>query len=248
MPPSTALIEALKRQLKARGLTYAELARRIGLSEASVKRMFSLRHFTLRRLDQILAATGIDFEQLVQAARDAPPLIERLSQAQEQRIIDEPKLLVVAVSALNLLSLEQMVACYTLSEAEAVGLLLQLDRIGFLELLPNNRIKLLVARTFTWIPDGPIQAYFREQAFGDYLAARFDGEGEALQLLNVMLSRRSGAVLLERLRQLALEFSQQHQDDAGLPFEQRHAVSVLLAARPWLPKAFKALARQAERG
>lgn len=244
MLPSTALIDALKRQLKARSITYAELARRIGLSEASVKRMFSLRHFTLQRLDQILGAVGIDFQQLLQAAQDAPPLIGQLTLAQERQIIGDAKLLVVAVSALNLRSLEQIVAIYAISEAEAVGCLLQLDRIGFLELLPNNRIKLLVERTFTWIPNGPIQTYFRDEASADYLAAPFDGEGEVLRLVNVMLSRQSSAALLERLRLLAIEFSQRHQDDARLPDNERHTVSVLLAARPWLPKAFKALARR----
>ncbi|MEG2033637.1 MAG: helix-turn-helix transcriptional regulator, partial [Janthinobacterium sp.] len=54
MPQTHALIEALKRLLKARAVTYAELAQRIGVSEASVKRMFSQKQFTLQRLDQIL--------------------------------------------------------------------------------------------------------------------------------------------------------------------------------------------------
>ena len=34
------LIDAIKRLLKSRGMNYAQLATRIGLSEASVKRMF----------------------------------------------------------------------------------------------------------------------------------------------------------------------------------------------------------------
>lgn len=243
MPQATALIEALKRELKERGITYAELARRIGMSEPSVKRMFSLKHFTLQRLDQMLSATGIDLRQLAQAAQDAPPLISQLSLAQEQEIIGDLKLLVVAVAALNSLNIEQIVASYTISEAEAVACLLRLDRIGFLELLPNNRVKLLVSRTFAWIADGPIQAYFRKEAFSDYLDANFDAGGEQLQLVNLMLSARSTQALLQRLRQVTAEFSQQHQDDARLPYAERRALSVLLAARPWMPASFKALLR-----
>ena len=41
--------EALKRELRVRGITYASLAPQLQLSEASVKRMFSRRDFTLRR-------------------------------------------------------------------------------------------------------------------------------------------------------------------------------------------------------
>lgn len=238
-----ALIEALKRQLKARSITYADLAQRIGVSEASVKRMFSLKQFTLQRLEQILETIGSDFQELAHAAHQAPTLITALSYDQEKEIIGDIKLFAIAVSALNLLSAEQITAIYTISEAELVKYLLRLDKIGFLELLPNNRVKLLVARTFAWIPNGPIQSYFRDEAYGDYLNSHFDGDNELLRLVNVMLSKKTTAALLERLKQVTLEFSQRHQDDAKLPPEQRLAISFMLAARPWMPKAFKALAR-----
>jgi transcriptional regulator with XRE-family HTH domain len=41
MSQASQLIAALKRVLKARGLTYADVAAHLGLSEASVKRQFS---------------------------------------------------------------------------------------------------------------------------------------------------------------------------------------------------------------
>jgi hypothetical protein len=100
-----------------------------------------------------------------------------------------------------------------------------------------------VSRTFRWIPNGPIQTHFREQAYSDYLDSQFDGEHELLRLVNVMLSRQSIAALLDRLKQVAREFSQQHQEDAKLPFDEKHAISFMLAARPWLPKTFQALLR-----
>jgi hypothetical protein len=228
MSHSSLMIDALKRQLKARTVTYAELGRRIGLSEPSVKRMFAQRSFTL---------------ELVQAATDAPQLIAQLTYAQEEEIIGDTKLLVVAVAALNLIPLEEIVTVYRISEAETVKYLLRLDRIGFLTLLPNNRVKLLVARTFSWIPNGPIQAWFRREASGDYLDTRFAGSHELMRLVSVMLSPRSTRALLERLKQVADEFSQQHQDDARLPYDQRHSITFLLAARPWMPEAFKALMR-----
>ncbi|HEX8606114.1 MAG TPA: helix-turn-helix transcriptional regulator [Pseudoduganella sp.] len=248
MSSSVMLVEGLKRALKAHGITYAELARRIGMSEASVKRMFAQRSFTLQRLDDILAAAGIDLLDLTRSALEAPRLIDRLTQAQEEELTGDPKLLLVAVAALNGLPVEEMVAAFMLSEAEAVGYLLRLDRIGFLVLKPNNRVKLLVARTFGWIPNGPIQTWFRREAAGDYLDARFDGPGEQLRLVSVMLSPASTSALLERLRQVADDFSQQHQLDARLSYEERQAVTFLLAARPWLPEAFAALRRPGREG
>jgi transcriptional regulator with XRE-family HTH domain len=243
MLQATALVDSLKRQLKLRGITYADLASKIGMSEASVKRMFSQKNFTLQRLDEILKAAQINFHDIATTLQDEPKLISRLTYAQEKEIIDNPKLFIVAVSALNLIDIERMLMLYHITESEIIKCLTRLDKIGFLELLPNNRVKLLVSRTFGWIPDGPIQTYFREQAYNDYLDSKFDGEHELMRFVTVMLSKQSVAALLERLKQVAREFSQQHQEDAKLPFEEKYPISLMLAARPWRPKTFKALAR-----
>jgi AraC-like DNA-binding protein len=49
MSTSARLIDTLKRQLKARDITYKGLAKRLGLSESAVKHMFSTGNFSLRR-------------------------------------------------------------------------------------------------------------------------------------------------------------------------------------------------------
>lgn len=245
MQQATALVDSLKRELKARGITYADLAQRIDMSEASVKRMFSQKNFTLQRLDDILAAAQIDFRDIAAAMHDDGRLITELSYEQEKDIIGDTKLIVVAVSVLNQFTVEQIVQIYTLTEAEVVKCLVRLDRIGFLQLQPNNRVKLLVARTFRWIPDGPIQTWFRNEASADYLASQFNGEAELFRLVNVMLSKPSIGALLDRLKEVAREFSRQHQEDARLPFEDKYSISFLLAARPWMPHAFQALLREA---
>jgi transcriptional regulator with XRE-family HTH domain len=243
MPHAITLVDTLKRLLKARGITYGELAARIDMSEASVKRMFSQKNFTLQRLDDILTASGIEFDEL-SAAQGGPTLISQLTLAQEREIIGDPRLLVVAVSAMNHIAFDDIVRYYDMTELEVTKYLLRLDKIGFLELLPNNRVKLLIARTFSWIANGPIQTYFRHEAAGDYLDSRFDGEDEVLRLVNVMLSKQSAAALLDRLKQVATEFSQQHQHETRLPLDQKHAISFLVAARPWVPQAFRTLQRK----
>jgi transcriptional regulator with XRE-family HTH domain len=241
---ATTLVDSLKRELKSRGITYADLAARIKMSEASVKRMFSQKNFTLQRLDQVLQAADIEFRDIANLAHDESQLISQLSYEQEKEIIGDPKIFVIAVSVLNLISVEQIVKVYDITEAEVVKHLVRLDKIGFLELLPNNRVKLLVSRTFHWIPNGPIQTHFRELAYSDYLASKFDGEDEIMQLVNVMLSKQSIAALLSRLKQVAREFSQLHQDEVKLPYDDKTPISILVAARPWMPQSFKALVRK----
>ena len=145
---------------------------------------------------------------------------------------------------MNHIGFDDIVRTYELTEAQVTACLLRLDKIGFLELLPNNRVKLLIARTFSWIANGPIQSYFRSEAAADYLNARFDGEGEVLGLVNVMLSKQSSAALIERLKQVAADIAQQHQNETRVPLEQKQAMSFMLAARPWVPQSFQALLRK----
>src|SRR5437764_631146 len=64
MSASANLIDALKQSLKAQGMTYAKVARGLGMSEASVKRMFSRRDFTLKRLDKVLDLAGLELGEL----------------------------------------------------------------------------------------------------------------------------------------------------------------------------------------
>ena len=61
---STRVFEALKMHLRARGLTYADVARTLRISEATVKRIFSEKNCTLARLEQICDVVEIDIGEL----------------------------------------------------------------------------------------------------------------------------------------------------------------------------------------
>jgi transcriptional regulator with XRE-family HTH domain len=244
MAQSAALIDVLKRELKARGVRYADLARHLHLSETSVKRLFSGRSFTLSRLDQICSYAGIDFPDLARALARQDVLVSQLTYEQEKEIVSDRKLFLVAVCVLNHVNAEQIVRKYDLSEAECVGLLARLDRLEFIELQPGNRVRLLVSRTFSWLPDGPIQRFFNEQAHNEFFRSRFDRADEFMLVVNGMLSRHSSAAVVERLKKVAREFSALHKDDMRLPLEQRSAMSVLVAIRHWELDAFAELKRQ----
>lgn len=240
---SSILVDGLKQELKAKNITYADLAGRIKMSEASVKRMFAQKNFTLQRLDEILKATDISLTDIARHEGAEARLVAQLTVDQEMKIVSDPKILVVAVSVLNTLTLEQIVDTYMLSTAEAIKYLVELDKIGFIELLPNNRVKLLVSRTFSWVPDGPIQRYFKSMAANDFLNSSFSDNDELMRLVNLMLTPASTSLLVNRLKQLAKEFSLVHMEEMKLPYEQKRGVSLLLATRPWLPQTFQELLR-----
>ena len=244
MTTTSGLVEVLKRELRSRGITYAQVARKLNLSEASVKRMFSRRDFTLKRLDQVCQLTQGEFSDLAQALAREEKLVSRLSLEQEKEIASSIKLFLVAVCVLNHVDPDQIVALYDISKPECVQLLIKLDRVGFIRLLPNNRIRLLVSRDFTWLPDGPIQRFFKQHAHSDFFRSSFDQPDEHMVALNGMLSRASSAVIIERLKRTAREFSELHNNDLKLPPSERSAMSLLVAIRHWELQVFVDLRRK----
>jgi DNA-binding Xre family transcriptional regulator len=248
MARTSSLVEALKRELKARSITYAQVARAIGMSEASVKRMFSHESFTLKRFDEICKFARVEIGDLARAAESKEREISQLTLEQEREIVGSRKLFLVAVCALNHFTFEQILETYDLTEADAVRLLARLDKLKFIELAPGNRIRLLVSRTFAWLPDGPIQQFFKTQAQQEFFRSRFDREGELMLFVNSMLSRGSAAAMIERLKQVANECSALHNDDVALPLDKRFGHSLLVAIRPWNMDAFRELERRPAAG
>ena len=244
MAHSGALVEVLKRELRSRGVTYAQVARKLGLSESSVKRMFSRKEFTLKRLDQVCQLTHSDFSDLARTLNREENLVSQLTHEQEKEIASSIKLFLVAVCALNHVTPDQVVAIYDISRAECIQLLVKLDRIGFIQLQPNNRIRLLVSHDFTWLPDGPIQRFFKQHAHGDFNRSRFDRPDEYFLAVNGMLSGSSRATIVARLKRIAREFSELHSDDVRLPASQRSNMTMLVAIRHWELKAFAELRRK----
>jgi len=244
MAHSGALVEVLKRELRTRGVTYAQVARKLGLSEASVKRMFSRREFTLKRLDQVCQLTQSEFSDLARTLDREETLISKLTQEQEKEIASSIKLFLVAVCVLNHVPPEQIVEIYEVSQPECIQLLVKLDRIGFIRLAPGNRIRLLVSRDFAWLPDGPIQRFFKQHAHGDYVRSRFDRPDEHFVAVNGMLSDSSRASMVARLKRIAREFSELHNDDVRLPPEQRKNMTMLIAIRHWELQAFTQMRRK----
>jgi transcriptional regulator with XRE-family HTH domain len=237
------LVELLKRRHKAHGVTYAQVAIQLHLSEASVKRMFSRQDFTLQRLEDVCRVVGIGLAELARALSEEQPSATHLTAEQEREIISDPKLCLIALCAVGNWTLDQIVDTYTIDRVECIGYLARLDKIRIIELAPDNRIRPLIGRTLTWLPNGPFQRYFRSRVEAEYLSSSFRRSDELFLFLNGMLSTKSTAELVARLRKLAEDFAEMHRDDRVLPLGQRHGTSVLLATRPWEPRAFRALRR-----
>lgn len=239
---SGQLFDALRMHLRARAMTYADLAKALKVSEPTIKRIFATRNCTLRRLDTLCAVLQVDLAELARGMPRESRLVSQLTRAQEEKLMSDPALLCVAACAMHQMRVEDIVRLYRVDEAQCVRLLLQLERLGILELHENNRIRLRLSRAFAWIPDGPMMRFVRSQA-GEFFDHAFAAPGESMRLVSVRLSSEGRVALLRQIEQVLQEYAVQHASDARLPLAARQPVSVLLGVRAWEPKAFKSLRR-----
>jgi transcriptional regulator with XRE-family HTH domain len=227
------LLDALKRVLKSRRVTYSELARRIGLSEASVKRLFSQQTFTLSRLQQVLEALEMDFFELARLARGVGDAPQEMSEAQEQALASEPHLMGVFYLLFNDWQPTQILARYELSAAELTRLLAKLDRLQLIDLLPGNRAKLRVSRHLRLKPSGAIRAKHGQRTMSEFLAVEFDRHGGHFRFEFRDISPASFAVMQRKIDRLAAEFNELAELDSTLPPERRESIGLALGMRPW---------------
>lgn len=226
------LVGTLKAQLRRQGISYRQVAEHLCVSEASVKRWFSAHNLSLRQLEAVCVMAGTSLTEMA-AQADQQTCIPSLDEAQEQELVSDPRLLLVAIAALNRWTFAQIVDTYTFTEPELIQRLARLDRMRLIELQPHNRIRLRITPDFAWLPRGPIQRFFERQVQQAFFDSSFDAPGELRLFVSGMLGRDSNAVVRQKMERLAREFRALHDEDARLSLDERFGTSLVLAMRPW---------------
>ncbi len=244
MNQTQQIIHHLKHTLKQSGFTYKDVAAHLSMSEANIKRMFANQHITLQRIEAICHLMQLELTDLLQMLEDAKQHIQCLTKEQEQLLVSDPKLLLVAVSVKNYLSFDDIVEHYQISKSECIQCLAQLDRFKIIDLLPNNRIKLLIDQHFNWIPNGPIEQFFQQQIQQQFLASRFNADTACRLFQFGLLGDTSIWIMLKKLNDMAQEFTHLHQQDQHLPLHKKHSMGLFLATRPWDLDIFKPLIKE----
>ena len=233
MDETSQLITALKRCVKARGLTYKQLATRINLSEASVKRLFAERTFTVRRIEQVCKAMDMSVTELLRMIDRAASAATTLSLQQESALARDPALLSYFYLLVNGWTDAQILREYQFDAAQIGKLRAELAVLELIELLPRNRHRLRVGRRLAWRPDGPVRRAYERQVQTEFLRAPFSARSEFLGWQPAELTESSIGIFKRKLEQLYEEFLQMAELDT-LSTQPRYSTALLAAFRPWV--------------
>lgn len=233
------LIDTLKKELRQNHITYVDIGRLLALSESSIKRLFGEGDMSLSRLEIICDLIGIDILQLAEKACESRRHVLELSYEKEKELVDNELLLMIAVHLIYGWSYQCILESYHIDIHEGQRYLTRLDSMGIIELLPENKVRVLLSTNFQWIKGGPIQSFFENQVQSEFFTSRFTRKGELRLVVNGWMSMNSIEAFHENMHRLAKEFDLHKQNDKTVPLEQKHGTTMVIAIRPWTLQVFE---------
>lgn len=150
------LLDAVKHVLKEKKVTYRELARRSSIPESTLKKLFTGRDCSVRNLLSICTALEISLNDLAQLAKTTSNLEYEFTPEQVDWFNVHPEYYAFLIQIyIYKKSLEQVQREYDLSAISVSRYLSKLEKLGFLERLPEGRVKFLFSGSFHLRPHWP---------------------------------------------------------------------------------------------
>lgn len=234
---ASRIVSNVKAALRTRGVTYAEVARRIGLSEPTVKRVLSRGTLSLRRLERICEAIGTSVAEVVQRGSTSDR-VETLTLEQEKALAADAQLFACYHLVANGRSPREIQADMRVSQRAVQLRLTRLKELGLVVQASKGRTQATAAVAVNWRPDGPVRRMYEREVRAEFLHSLFGAEREALHFRSAELSAASCRVLQRKLDRLAAEFRDLADLDSTLPSSEKRNVGCLLAMRPWVFSRF----------
>jgi CRP-like cAMP-binding protein len=226
------VLACLRGLIRAKGLHNRDIASSLDVTERTVTRWLAGRGLTMRALQQLCGMADITLMELFETAgarlqHEAASLTRR----QEQELVDDPIMALFFEHIRYGFPTNDLKDQLGLSDSDRVLALVGLEKLGLIELLPGDRVRLLVSREIRWLKNGPRNRALSE-SFGR-LFGKIDFCDPALisESKVVHLSAQSVAHLQDKFDALLKDIIHLSELDrrSGLPNLEWHAL--LLAAR-----------------
>lgn len=212
------LLSALRRAFRERGIRQSQIAEALGVSVVTIRRYMSGKGMSLQLLEKLCHIVDLRIIDLAEMALNGEQgLIHRLSDEQESGLAHD----VMRAFLFYLLRYgwtpEEVRRECGLSEAELITHLVQLDRLGLIRLLPNNKVRSLTVKYPDWHQGGPVRRTFDRSARKIFATMDYNGPQAIWELETLKLSPVSIVQLdllmkdfVASVRALALDDRRQH--------------------------------------
>jgi transcriptional regulator with XRE-family HTH domain len=229
-PGSAAILTALRRTLKARGLRARDVAEAVGVAEPTVWRWLRGDGLTLDRLDEICALADLDLRDLLALGDEDRPDVFTL--AQERVLAADRGLALVFFAILEGAQLAELDRRIGLPPTRLDAHLDRLKRLGLVEQRGSGRLRPRVRRSVRWRRGGPLSMSFERTVKPHFLSMDF-GSPDALYVSDMVAMSAAGRArvhaLFEALREDIYLIGEQ---ERAAHLDGRDWSGVLMMVRP----------------
>jgi transcriptional regulator with XRE-family HTH domain len=228
--PIGKLIAALKQELKKRDLHYRDVAKRLSVSEATVKRYLKGKGVNIEALQKLAEIVDLDLLSLASLAEQQNTKLPGLTGAQEGALVRNKNLRMVFALAIRGWPLD--VIARELDIAAQMGnIVTRLEALGLVRKV-RDTVRILARPPFGPVVTGELGEHARSMA--RYCLKELDfGDENCRWLVNgTRLSDASAQRLQEMMTHFMAEVLAMSMKDVSLPPNEAKWHGIMLAAQP----------------
>jgi transcriptional regulator with XRE-family HTH domain len=231
---SARLIETLKSLFRSHGLRHADIATALKISRTTLKRRLSGQGLTIDQLEALSSLVDVTLGELVElSAVGQDKRLRRLSLEQEKALHEDVRLGFIFTRLREGWTAAEIQRECKIGEARLVGYLVRLEKLGLIDLLPGNRVRLHTVRDIDWRKHGPMW-HSVDRYLSDIFSMMDSDDAELDRRVAVVkLTPASVSQLDDMFRHLQLEVRRMANKDRSAEPDAKSWYAVLMGARPF---------------
>lgn len=237
---SKKLLKTLREVLKAKNFTYAMLAKKLNVSEVTVKRIFSTQNCNLQSIFKICDLIGISFFDLAALSNQEQELDYVLTTEQEKFFAANPAYFGILRSLHRGVSPDSLAKQWGLTSQRLFQILRKLEKLNLLEVHPRNQIRMKIVGNIRFQHQGPLaRKIMRPQIlqFLDHVDVVLKNKDVCMHSAEVELSVKHISDLVEEIHALGAKYrARALRDKSLLSSDKIQSVRWLFAFAPYQTK------------
>jgi len=231
------ILASLKAILRARRLTYADLARDLGVHEATVKRHLNGGILPIETLERICRLADIRLADLIENASASEESDRPAVTAEQERALVANRFRAFLFYLLQCgWPLRRIRSEFQLGEEEMTGHLAILSQVGLIRLKPGNRVEVRVARRPAWRAHGAARTAIDGWA-SEQFSPKLLSSLERYEVETVKITAETARLLRQMMSQVADSAGEMAAQDLRQPPGRLEWHALLMAIRPVDPSA-----------
>ncbi len=227
-----AIAQQIKFHLKAKQMDYKELAGIWNISESSVKRVMSQFEFTIERIESFCEAIELDIGEFFKTTNyESQTQVYYLTDDQELKLSKDRELTHLYMLVEEGFTAQDILKSHVISNEKLTKLLLQLNKIGLIELYPNNKFQRVFTGQMRFKKDGPLAKILLHEMRDGFLQSSFNKEDQYLTFVIVNFIPGMLAQFKVRFQNLVKDLVIASEQNRNHPNKEEYGL--IIATRGW---------------